>query len=80
MAAELVNEAFFCRRFQHDLEGVMPHILDPKQLRESVKRLYDTHCRSEPPADSMPEESPPPKTAQDLERYGLMTGILDLKH
>ena len=29
----------------------MPHILDPRHIKESVKRLHATHCTSEPSTD-----------------------------
>jgi hypothetical protein len=46
------------RLFQHDLEGIMPHILEPKQLKEDVKRLHAVHCTLTPPADATTEEGP----------------------
>ncbi|KAG1658747.1 hypothetical protein FOA52_000860 [Chlamydomonas sp. UWO 241] len=32
------------RRMQHDLEGVVPHIQEPKALKEAVKGLYHKYC------------------------------------
>ena len=53
------------RRYQHDLEGVMPAIQDPKALREAVKRLYEAHVNSGK-EDAMPDGG-----ALDVaERYG----------
>ncbi len=46
----------------------MPHILDPKQLKEAVKRLHEAHCKSEPPADDALEESQSPEATETLER------------
>ena len=63
------GQCTLCRLFQHNLEGIMPHILDPKQLKEDVKRLHAAHCGSEPPADIMLEESPSSNASQDLERW-----------
>lgn len=44
-----------CRLILHDLEGIMPYILDSKQLKENVKRLHATHCTSEPSTDGEAE-------------------------
>ena len=44
-----------CRLILHDLEGIMPYILDSKQLKENVKRLHATHCTSEPSIDGEAE-------------------------
>ena len=58
------------RLFQHDLEGIMHHILDPKQLKEDVKRLHAKHCTLAPSADTAAEESPSDGTAmsEDVQR------------
>ena len=44
-----------CRLILHDLEGIMPYILDAKQLKENVKRVHATHCTSEPTPDGEAE-------------------------
>ena len=44
-----------CRLILHDLEGIMPYILDSKQLKENVKRLHATHCTAEPSTDGKAE-------------------------
>lgn len=63
------RQCTICRLFQHDLEGIMPHILDPKQLKEDIKRLHEAHCGSEPSADIALEESPFSDDKQNLERW-----------
>mmetsp|Transcript_36831 Transcript_36831/g.108610 ORF Transcript_36831/g.108610 Transcript_36831/m.108610 type:complete len:1386 (-) Transcript_36831:299-4456(-) len=32
------------RRMQHDLEGVVPHIQEPKALKEAIKQVYHKYC------------------------------------
>ena len=44
-----------CRLILHDLEGIMPYILDSKHLKENVKRLHATHCTAEPSTDGEAE-------------------------
>lgn len=46
----------------------MPHILDPKQLKENVKRLHTAHCTSEPPAESAGDKSPAMGPSDDSQR------------
>ena len=48
-------EMLSCRLILHDLEGIMPYILNAKQLKENVKRLHATHCTSEPNTDGEAE-------------------------
>ena len=55
----------------------MPHLLDPKQLKEAVKRLHEAHCSSEPPADSVSEENASPAASDDLERWAYHIRRLD---
>ena len=64
----LIDRELLCRLFQHDLEGIMPHILDPKQLKEDVRCLHEAHCRSEPPVDDMLEDDQSPEAAETLGR------------
>lgn len=58
------------RRYQHDLEEVMPLIQDPKALKEAVKRLYEAHVNSGK-EDTMPDES----ALDAAEKYGDPLGV-----
>lgn len=59
-----------CRLFKYDLAGIMPHILEPRQLKEEVKRLHAAHCASDPTADVVDHEDSSSGPQDDMERQG----------
>lgn len=45
------------RNFQHDLEGMMEHIQNPKLLKEHAKTLHQAHASSSSKEDTAPADA-----------------------
>eukprot|EP00884_Botryococcus_braunii_P010879 jgi/Botrbrau1/19793/Bobra.0124s0041.1 len=45
-----------CRRFEHDLSEVMEVVMQPAQLKEAVKQLYQKHVTGELKANGLDED------------------------